>query len=254
MKHSLLPRLFFSLLVLAVGASGFAQSPALPFLNRVLNEHQAQAGNSGERLATGQLRLVDDPARYAVFEALERQIQELGKVIENQGDMALLYQYEGDLLGQMVEALQRIRELAVQRNNGTLSGFDREIIDGEVDQEYDQILDDLGNTNFNGVPVFRAWASDRGVRASVQDASHRDLASVDRLLGWMNAERASVGARQNRLEFSQKGDAVRRENSQAAQGGVDFGAEAAEFRRNQLLFLANLLMLKMETGTAAPGL
>src|SRR6185369_12845549 len=82
---------------------GFAQSPALPFLNRVLNEHDAQAGASGERLATGRFRLVDDPALYAVYEALQRQIEALDKVVDNEGDLILLDQYEGDLMGQMVE-------------------------------------------------------------------------------------------------------------------------------------------------------
>lgn len=229
------------LLALVLGgpfvSSAFAQSAALPFLNRVLNEHQAG----------GQLQLVDDPAQYAVFEALERQIRGLDKTLGNQVDLALLLRYQGDLIGQMIEALQRIRELTVQRINGLLSDFDRQIIDDEVDQQYDQILDDLGNVNFNGITVFRDLATDPAVRAAVKDAGHRNLASVDELLNRLNFERAMLGARASRLEFSMQGDAVRRENSQAAQGSLEFGAEAADFRKNQVLFLANLLMLKTTT-------
>jgi len=230
-----------------VGSEGFAQSGALPFLNRVLNGHQDLAGASGERLATGQARLVDDPAQYAVFESLERQIEALDKVLGNQADLVLLYRYEGDLIGQMVEALQRIRELAVQRLNGTLNSFDKGILDDEIDQEYLQILDDLGNTNFNGIEVFHDLARDPAVQTVLRDARHRDLASVDQLLGWLNTQRATLGALGSRLEFSIQGDAIRRENSQAAQGGIDFGTEVSGFRRNQLLFLVNLLMLRTAT-------
>ena len=56
-------------------------------------------------------------------------------------------------LGEMENILQRIRELAVQAGNSTLSSSDRIAIQEEVTALTDEINDIASTTNFNGVKL-----------------------------------------------------------------------------------------------------
>lgn len=122
---------------------------------RHLQEVTARLDRIQEQLATGQQvrRPSDDPAGVAAslgyradiaFETQMRRNIESGLAFLNAGETAL----DG-----ATEALQRLRELAVQAANGTLGAVERQAIAREVDQLTRHLVQ-LGNTNFGGAYVF----------------------------------------------------------------------------------------------------
>jgi len=139
-----------------------------------------------ERLSTG-LRInnaADDAAGTAIASKMEAQVRSLGVAIRNGHDAISMTQTAEGALGEMENILQRIRELAVQAGNSTLSAQDREAIQAEVSQLTDEINSIASSTNFNGVKLL--------------DGSN---ASVDFQVGVDSSDTLAVG-----LERSTAGD------------------------------------------------
>ena len=108
-----------------------------------------------ERLASG-LRInnaADDAAGTAIASKLEAQVRSLGVAIRNGHDAISMTQTAEGALGEMENILQRVRELAVQAGNSTLSSEDRTAIQAEVTQLTDEINSIASSTNFNGVQL-----------------------------------------------------------------------------------------------------
>jgi flagellin-like hook-associated protein FlgL len=220
-------------------------SSSLMFLNRVLGEEGGEAGKSIERLAGGRGLLPDNPANYAIYELLEGQVRGLGAVIRNRADMLSLYRFEDSLLGTLSDAIQRIRELVVEESNGTLDSSDRDIIEAEIDELYDQVLEALAEAEFNKVKVFASIAEAEPVKAALRSRAHYSLESVDALLDFLIRERSLVGAKSSGSEYAIAGEEIEKEGATGfiSQGDTDIGAEVSSLRREDLLMLADLLML-----------
>jgi len=108
-----------------------------------------------ERLSTG-LRInnaADDAAGTAIASKMESQVRSLGVAIRNGHDAISMTQTAEGALGEMENILQRVRELAVQAGNSTLSSQDRTAIQSEVTQLTDEINNIASTTNFNGVKL-----------------------------------------------------------------------------------------------------
>ena len=108
-----------------------------------------------ERLSTG-LRInhaADDAAGTAVASKMEAQVRSLAVAIRNGHDAISLTQTVEGALGEMENILQRVRELAVQAGNSTLSSSDRIAIQEEVTALTNEINDIAVNTNFNRVKL-----------------------------------------------------------------------------------------------------
>ena len=108
-----------------------------------------------ERLSTG-LRInnaADDAAGTAIASKMEAQVRSLGVAIRNGHDAISMTQTAEGALGEMENILQRIRELAVQAGNSTLSSEDRTAIQAEVTALTDEINSIASSTNFNGVQL-----------------------------------------------------------------------------------------------------
>jgi len=108
-----------------------------------------------ERLSTG-LRInnaADDAAGTAIASKMESQVRSLGVAIRNGHDAISMTQTAEGALGEMENILQRVRELAVQAGNSTLSSQDRTAIQSEVTQLTDEINNIAATTNFNGVKL-----------------------------------------------------------------------------------------------------
>jgi hypothetical protein len=240
-----LAALGLGLFLLATPAAGIAQSPSLLFLNRVLGEAGSEAGKSIERIAGGRGLLADDPANYAIYELLEKQIRGLVATIRNQDDMLSYLRFEDSLLGGLGDIVQRIRELAVEESSGLLESSDRDIIEGEMDQLYDQILDALDQAEFNQVKVFAALAQAEPVKAALKGRAHYRLDDIDALLGFLIGERSLVGSKASGLEFAISGEGIEAENATGAysQGDTNIDAEVGSLQREDLLMLVDLLML-----------
>jgi flagellin len=117
-----------------------------------LRRNQGLLSKAFERLSSG-LRInsaADDAAGLSISSRFGAQIRGLNQAIRNTSDGVSLTQTADAALGNSGEALQRIRELAVQAANGTLSDADRDAIQSEVSQLQDE-LDRIGETTtFNG--------------------------------------------------------------------------------------------------------
>lgn len=238
----------FLLLVLCglfLSSVSSAENASRLFINRLLNEHVSESMQSIQRIASGRILLADNPANFAIYELLEKQIRQLDKQIDNGWDMVFYYRYQDGLLANLSTSLQRIRELAVQRLNGILDESDREIIDSEINQHYDQISYDLSQAEYNKVRVFTTVLESPAAKAALHDLRHKDLAQIDQLMQWLLSERVRVGTQASTMEFSLAGMGIQKENTQAFQGeaGIRFGQEINVFRQHQILMMANILML-----------
>jgi len=118
---------------------------------RQLSNNNAIGAKSLEKLSSGLRinRAADDAAGLAISEKMRGQIRGLEQASRNAQDGISLIQTAEGGLNEVHSILQRMRELAVQAANGTLTEDDREKIQDEFDQLINEI-DKIGNqTEFN---------------------------------------------------------------------------------------------------------
>jgi flagellin len=119
---------------------------------RNLNTSQSQLATSLQRLSSG-LRInsaKDDAAGLAISERFTTQIRGLNQAVRNANDGISLSQTAEGALGETGNALQRIRELAVQSANSTNSASDRAALNSEAQQLLAEIQRVGQGTQFNG--------------------------------------------------------------------------------------------------------
>jgi flagellin len=122
---------------------------------RNLNTSQSSVATSLQRLSSG-LRINsarDDAAGLAISERLSAQIRGLNQAARNANDGISLAQTAEGALGEIGNNLQRIRELAVQARNATLSQSDRNALQTEAAALRDEIQRVATTTSFNGVKL-----------------------------------------------------------------------------------------------------
>ncbi len=100
-----------------------------------------------ERLSSGLRinRAADDAAGLAISEKMRGQIKGLAQAIRNAQDAISLIQTAEGALNETHSILQRMRQLAVQAANDTLTPDDRDQIQKEINQLIEE-LDRIGNT------------------------------------------------------------------------------------------------------------
>lgn len=105
----------------------------------------------------------DDAAGLSISEKMRAQIRGLNQAGENiQNGISLIQTADGGL-GSIVDPnLQRLRELAVQASNDTLTDEDRLLIQKEVDQIIRGISDIATNTEFNGMALLAGTSNKDG--------------------------------------------------------------------------------------------
>ncbi|MBQ9434113.1 MAG: flagellin, partial [Synergistaceae bacterium] len=124
--------------------------PALTAYNALNNTNTAME-KTIQKLSTG-LRInsaADDAAGFAISEKMRSQISGLEIAIRNTQDATSMLQVAEGALGETNSMLQRMRELAVQASNDTLTSQDRSYIQLEIDQLADQIDRIANTTQFN---------------------------------------------------------------------------------------------------------
>ena len=122
---------------------------------RNLNTSQASLTTSLQRLSSG-LRINsarDDAAGLAITSRFTAQINGLNQAARNANDGISLSQTAEGGLGTVGDALQRIRELAVQAANGTNSASDRAALQQEANQLLQEVTRIANTTQFNGSNV-----------------------------------------------------------------------------------------------------
>src|ERR1700712_641886 len=124
--------------------------------HRQLTATSAAASKSMEKLSSGYRinRAADDAAGLAISEKMRGQIGGLAQAQRNAQDGISLVQTAEGALTEVHSMLQRVRDLKVQFNNGTLSDDDKTAIASEVSQIALEIGDITTDTKFNGTAVF----------------------------------------------------------------------------------------------------
>ncbi len=134
---------------------------------RNLANSQNSLNVSLQRLSTG-LRINsarDDAAGLAISERFTAQIRGLGQAVRNANDGISLVQTAEGAMGESVNALHRIRELAVQSANSTNSSSDRQTLNVEVQQLISEVDRIATQTTFNNNKIL---ASTGGFSATFQ--------------------------------------------------------------------------------------
>jgi flagellin len=119
---------------------------------RQLNRSQSSMQTSMERLSSG-MRInsaKDDAAGLAISDRMTAQIKGLNQAVRNANDGISVAQTAEGSLGQITDALQRMRELSVQSANDTNSAGDRASLQKEVAQLQQDITRIAAQTQFNG--------------------------------------------------------------------------------------------------------
>src|SRR3984885_12063587 len=106
--------------------------------------------SSGLRINTA----ADDAAGYAITEDLTSQVNGLNQANSNAQDATSLIQTADGALNDVEQMLQRIRELAVEYQGGTLDSTDQNAIVSEVQQLASQIEQIGTQAQFNGISLF----------------------------------------------------------------------------------------------------
>src|SRR3712207_4060727 len=239
--------------------------------HRQLVSTSAKLGKSIERLSSGYRinRAADDAAGLAISERLRAQTRGLGQAQRNAQDAVSLVQTAEGALQEVHSMLQRVRELAVQYKNGSLSSTDRLALQSEVNQLASEIERIGTSSEFNGIDLlnavttisFQVGSNDGEIisvatislGASVSAASFSlnatntvDISEIDAAIANVSAQRATFGAVQNRLEHTLNNLATYQENLVASESrirDVDMAAEMVDFTKFQILQQAGTAML-----------
>lgn len=244
--------------------------------SRVLRNSTHALNRSLEKLSSGLRinRAADDAAGLAVAENFRAQVRGLAVAQRNAQDGISLVQTAEGALSETTSILQRIRELAVQSANGTLSTNNRLALDTEVTQLLSQIGDIASRTEFNGIKPLNSGTTTitlqvgpdklqnmafavsgsrltdyqllSAVKVNNQKAAESAILTIDSALDTIGTRRASLGATQNRLEFTINVLAIQEENSAAAESAIrdaNIATETINFTRNQILVAAGTSVL-----------
>ena len=111
-----------------------------------------------ERLSTGKRinSSVDDAAGLAIGKDLESRVSGLNQAIRNVNDGISIIQVAEGALDEATTILQRMRDLAVQASNDSLSSDERGYLKTEVDALIESFEDVTGGAKWNGSSVFTA--------------------------------------------------------------------------------------------------
>ena len=125
------------------------------FIQTSLGNQVKQITEATERLSSGKRvnTASDDPSVIGPIARLNSKILSVSKGIQNGGDAKVLSQTADGALSQITNLLSRIRELAVQGGNTTLTSADRTTLQVEVDAYLAEIDSLTKITNFNTIKL-----------------------------------------------------------------------------------------------------
>jgi len=252
--------------------------------HRQLTGTAMKAAKAMEKLSSGYRvnRAADDAAGLAISEKMRAQIGGLAQAQRNAQDAVSLVQTGEGALNEVHSMLQRVRDLKVQYDGGTLSNEDKKAIAAEVQQLGKEITDIAGKTEFNGLKLLEVGTFTFTVGANSADtialttislsatsatggvvelinvggAASVDAASglfsavsvdaIDGMIKNVSTLRSTFGAIQNRLEHRLANLSTYQENLVASESrirDVDMASEMVNFTKLQILQQAGTSML-----------
>ena len=123
--------------------------------HRNMTLNNSAAGKSMEKLSSGLKinRAADDAAGLAVSEKMRGQIRGLEQAQRNVQDGISYVQTAEGAMNEVSSMLSRMKELNVQKLNGTYSTGDKDNISQELNELGAQIDSIVSNTKFNGIAI-----------------------------------------------------------------------------------------------------
>jgi flagellin len=250
--------------------------------HRNLSATSTNLAKSMEKLSSGFRinRAGDDAAGLGISERMRGQIRGVAQAMRNAQDGISLVQAAEGSMTELHSILHRVRELAVQYENGTNGDEARLAITTEVDQlrqELDRmiqgaefngrsLLNTAGNAvnlqvgpNAGGTNVLDLTLPDLVTAAAAASDTLENvmqnfvagtmgtvLADVDAYVDLISTQRGAMGAVQNRLEYTINALGIYQENLMAAESrirDVDMASEMTQFTRLQILQQSGTAML-----------
>ena len=251
---------------------------------RNLSMSQSSLATSMQRLSSG-LRInsaKDDAAGLAIAERMNAQVRGMNVAIRNANDGISMSQTAEGALAKVGDALQRMRELAVQSRNATNSCSDKDSLNKEFGQLQQEITRVLGGTSFNGKAILGAQGTDMtfqvGANVTTNDsvtvagtdmtadasvtavtvssatidssagttAIGSVITQLDTAIDTINNKRADFGATQSRFDSIIANLQSSVENQSAARGRImdaDFAQETSNMSRANILQQAGTAMV-----------
>ena len=255
--------------------------------NRNLVNSSNAVATAMQRLSSG-LRIntaADDAAGYAISQGLTSQVNGFDQASRNVGDAVSMVQTAESSLNNVQSMLQRVRELAVQYQNGDLGSTDKTDIQNEVNQLTQEVDRQRGAVTFNGINLLNGTAggtngvtfqvgansgdtltasfadvegstglgvtgfswSQAASGGAVFDLSQANaLSTLDTAIGNISNQAATLGAVQNRLQYTSDAISSTKENLSASNSriqDVDMASEMTTLTQQQILQQAGTAML-----------
>jgi len=244
-----------------------------------LSYNQSQLQVSFNRLSSG-FRInsaKDDAAGLAISESLKAQIRSFGVAERNASDGISMAQTAEGALNEVHGILGRMRELAVQAANGSLTSTDRGFLQTEFSSLQSEITRIQGSAKFNGRALVGSTAATITLQVGLDNTASDQIAvtlggvslgsiagsstvlsgtsasgalsalgTIDAAIGNVSTARATFGAAMNRLETAQNSIQTMRLNLSAANSrirDVDVAQETSALSRNQVLTQAGVSVL-----------
>ncbi|MDD5719436.1 MAG: flagellin [Candidatus Krumholzibacteria bacterium] len=262
----------------------------IPALNtrRHITNTTNQFNKSMEKLSSGLRinRAADDAAGLAISEGLKSDIRALEQASRNASDGISLVQTAEGALDEVSNILLRMKELAEQSLNGTLSDTERGYLDAEYTALTEEIDRVAASTEFNGIELLSGGGGSISIQVGIGTAttdsiaidlsSNRDsstltlaagignatdaataMGQVDAAIQTVSGARADFGAIQNRLESSIRNINNTAENLSAANSrirDVDMAMETSRMTSYQILQQAGVSVLAQANLTSGLAL
>ena len=230
------------------------------------------------KLSTG-LRISsasDDAAGLAISERLRSQVRSLDQAKRNANDGISLVQTAEGALNEVSSILVRLRELAIQASNGSVSNQDKDTLNEEFTSLVSEVNRIGSSTEFNGIKLLDGSSSSVSFQVGYGTTAGIDtlavslspalstslslqsldigsggttttaISNIDDAINTISSLRGSLGAIQNRLGSTINNLAVTTENLSAAESrirDVDVAYETAQLTRNNILQQASISVL-----------
>jgi len=233
-----------------------------------------------QRLSSG-LRINnawDDPAGLAISERFRAQISSMEEAERNaNADINMMQTAEG-ALATMDETLVRLRALAIESSNGSLSSSDRSALNVEFQQLVSEVNRIAMVTNYNGLYLLDGSFSNTGIKFHIgtfntinEDyyyvtfnsmtasslgimglditstlTAQNAINSIDSAIDAKDTQRTRIGAYVERLQGTINNLLTAKENATASESMIrdaDVAAEMSAFVRGQILMQTGISML-----------
>ena len=249
-----------------------------------LNSTQGQLSNTLARVSSG-LRVTkaaDDAAGSAVAMNLKTNARSGRQAIRNANDGISVIQTAESATKEVLNILDRMRELSVQSSSETLEDGERAYIDAEFHQLSDEVERIAQSSEFNDIQLSDGTNTTLAVQVGVDASSNSRVSitlgnlttdnlsvettdidlttasgsqtaitTIDAAIDSVNSIRASYGAVQNRLESSINNMGAYVESLSAAASQIqdaDYAHETAEMTRLQVMQQAGVAALGQARG------